>query len=313
VIRPHRILGGLVGLVVGDALGVPVDHESRGDRATSPVTGLTGGGMHGQPAGSWSGEVSLALCTTEALLDSYSAHHLAGLFARFLQEGYWTPRGEIFRLNDTTRDSIARICSGVPAERSGSGAELENDTGALVRVFPIAMAFSRWSIPLMLERVHEASRITHAHPRAQMASGLLALTTRNLVYQRAAGAAYRYAMEDARRLYLEEPWRSERKLFRRVLRGTIGELQEEQIVSDREPPNALEAAFWAFQKFRTFPEAVLKAVNLGGDTPTVGALAGGLAGIAHGIDAIPKDWIDNLARKEEVLGIAERFAAMVCA
>jgi ADP-ribosylglycohydrolase len=274
---------------------------------------MKGGGAHGQPPGSWSGEVSLALCTVDALLDSYSIHRLAGLFARFLQEGYWTPRGEVFRLNETARDAIARICSGTPAERSGSFHEHENDSGALVRIFPVAAAFSRWSIPLMLERVHEASRVTHAHPRSQIACGLLALVMRNLVYQRPPGAAYRYAMEDARRLYQAEPWRSERKTFRRLMRGTISEVQEAQIVTDREPANVLEAAIWSLTRTRSFKDCVLHAVNLGGDAPTVGALAGGLAGIVYGFDGIPPEWVAGLARADEIGNLAQRFASVVCA
>ena len=98
-----------------------------------------------------------------------------------------------------------------------------------------------------------------------------------------------------------------------VMRGTIGEVQDTQIVCDREPANVLEAAFWSLLRTRNFRDCVLKAVNLGGETATVAALAGGLAGVSYGSDGIPPEWIEGIARKEEIVEISNRFAALVCA
>ena len=310
MIEPNRVVGGLIGVAVGDALGVPVELEPRARRIEDPICDMRGGGTYGQPPGTWSDDASLTFCTVEALLNQYSTDVLGKMFARWLQEGFWTARGEVFDVGGTTRASILRILHGVPPEQSGSSLESENGNGSLMRIMPIVLANCRWSIPLMLERVHEASRVTHAHPRSQMACGLYALVTRNLLFHRAPSAAYRYAMEGARNLYLQEPWRDERRNFGRLLRGTLAEVPEREIGSNGYVVNTLEAAMWSLLTTRNFRDCVLKAVNLGDDADTVAAVAGGLAGVAYGIEKIPPEWIDALARKDDLLDAATRFAAM---
>ncbi|MDM7915157.1 MAG: ADP-ribosylglycohydrolase family protein [Candidatus Eisenbacteria bacterium] len=313
MIRPHRVVGGLLGLAVGDALGVPVEFESREQRREDPVRELRGGGVHDQPPGTWSDDTALTFCTVEALLGEYSLERLGGLFAGWLQEGRWTARGEVFDVGETTRQAIERIIRGVSPQVSGSIDESSNGNGSLMRILPVALAFSRWSIPLMLDRVHEASRITHAHTRSQMACGILSLIVRNLVFQRPAGAAYRYAMEDAVKYYAQPPWRMERRTFSRILRGSLADVPADEILSGGHVTETIEAAVWSLVTTRNYRDCVVKAVNLGGDTDTVAAIAGGLAGIAHGIDTIPKEWLDSLARKDELLALANRFAVVLSA
>lgn len=313
MIEPKRIVGGLIGAAVGDALGVPVEFEPRSRRAEDPVREMRGGGTHSQPPGTWSDDTSLSFCTVEALLGQFSIAELGHMFARWLQEGYWTARGEVFDVGGTTRASILRIIHGLPPEETGSVFESENGNGSLMRILPVVLAHCRWSIPLMLERVHQASRITHAHPRSQIACGIHALVTRNLLFHRAPGAAYRYAMEAARKVYLQDEWRDERRNFGRLLRGSIGELPESEISSSGYVVNTLEAALWALLKTRNFRDCVLMAVNLGDDADTVASIAGGLAGVTYGIDRIPPEWIDVLARKEELFDISNRFATLVSA
>ncbi len=313
MIEPKRVAGGLIGVAVGDALGVPVEFDPRSSRVEDPVREMRGGGGHGQPPGTWSDDTSLTFCTVEAFLGTYSIARLGQMFCRWLQEGYWTARGEVFDVGGVTRAAILRLVHGVAPEESGSILESENGNGSLMRNLPVVLAYCRWSIPLMLERVHEASRVTHAHPRSQIACGLHALVTRNLLFHRAPGAAYRYAMEAARKLYLPEPWRDERRNFTRLLRGSLGDAPEREISASGYVVSTLEAALWALMTTRNFRDCVLKAVNLGEDSDTVGAIAGGMAGVTYGIDAIPREWIDTLARKEDLLETANRFALMVSA
>ena len=57
--------------------------------------------------------------------------------------------------------------------------------------------------------------------------------------------------------------------------------------------DSLEASIWCILTTNSFSEAVLKAVNLGGDTDTIGALTGALAGLIYGVKNIPKEWINS--------------------
>jgi ADP-ribosyl-[dinitrogen reductase] hydrolase len=313
MIEPRRVVGGLIGVAVGDALGVPVEFEPREVRDADPVVGMRSGGRHAQPAGTWSDNTSLTLSTVETLLDEYSVERLGRAFVEWLQDGRWTARKEVFQVGSTTRAAIMRLVDGVSAHESGSPHECDNDNGSLMRILPMILAYCRWSIPLMLERVHEASRITHAHPRSLYACGLYGLINRNLLFHRAPSAAYRYAMETSRSYYKQGPWRDEQRIFRNLLRGTLGEATPDRIHGSGHVVSTLEAAVWSLVTTRNYRDCVLRAVNLGEDTDTVAAVAGGMAGVCYGIDGIPAEWVDQLARRDDLLAISQKFATMVSA
>lgn len=71
--------------------------------------------------------------------------------------------------------------------------------------------------------------------------------------------------------------------------------------------DTLEAVVWCLIMTETFSECLLKAVNLGLDTDTIAAIAGGLAGLYYGYEAIPKDWIGNLKLREELEILCDWF------
>ena len=71
--------------------------------------------------------------------------------------------------------------------------------------------------------------------------------------------------------------------------------------------DTLEASLWCIFNTSSFKDAVLKAVNLGDDTDTVGAITGALAGIIYGSDSIPNEWLDVLARKDDIIELANRL------
>ncbi|MEO1374651.1 MAG: ADP-ribosylglycohydrolase family protein, partial [Cyanobacteria bacterium J06635_10] len=75
--------------------------------------------------------------------------------------------------------------------------------------------------------------------------------------------------------------------------------------------HTLEASLWCLLNSSSYEEAVLKAVNLGGDTDTTAAVTGGLAGIDYGVDNIPTEWIEQIARKQDIIDLATRFDAAV--
>lgn len=83
-------------------------------------------------------------------------------------------------------------------------------------------------------------------------------------------------------------------------------LGEEEIKSSGYVVDTLEAAIWCFLNTNNYKDCVLKAVNLGEDTDTVGAVAGGLAGLYYGMEAIPKEWIGILSKKEWIMELIEK-------
>ena len=81
---------------------------------------------------------------------------------------------------------------------------------------------------------------------------------------------------------------------------TFEPAKRDEIKSTGYVVDTLEAAIWCLMNTSSYKECVLTAVNLGEDTDTVAAIAGGLAGALYGYDAIPKEWRDTLIKRDYI-------------
>ncbi|WP_317164885.1 ADP-ribosylglycohydrolase family protein [Hymenobacter ginkgonis] len=97
--------------------------------------------------------------------------------------------------------------------------------------------------------------------------------------------------------------------YQRVLDGTLPTLPAAQLSASGYVVHTLEAALWCLLRHDTYAATVLAAINLGDDTDTTGAVAGGLAGLAYGEEAIPGEWLAVLARRADIENLAARLAA----
>src|SRR5262245_20405496 len=126
----ERILGGLWGSLVGDALGVPVEFKDRAILQADPVTGLRGYGTHQQPPGTWSDDGALLLCTVDSLLTAeFDTTDMGQRFVNWCKRGLWTAWGDAFDIGMATSDALRRIENGVPAENAGGRGEYDNGNG----------------------------------------------------------------------------------------------------------------------------------------------------------------------------------------
>ena len=98
----------------------------------------------------------------------------------------------------------------------------------------------------------------------------------------------------------------------RLFKQGFAKLPEAEIKSSGYVVDTLEAALWCLLNTDNYKDCVLKAVNLGEDTDTVAAVAGGLAGMFYGVDGIPKEWLQQLARADYIKGLCEEFYRAVC-
>jgi ADP-ribosyl-[dinitrogen reductase] hydrolase len=302
----ERIAGGIYGALVGDALGVPVEFSDRSARDADPVAEMRAWGTWRQPAGTWSDDGALMLCTAEGLVSSYSPEEIGRLFVRWMKYSHWTARDSVFDIGGATLTALERIDSGVPAASSGMTEVDQNGNGSLMRILPVALRFAfSLSDYALVERAMEVSRITHAHPRSQLACAFYCLISARVLHGETIEEAYLHAIdriEPALRKF-----ESERKVFGRILSGRIPLLSRSEIKSSGYVVDTLEASLWCALNFTEFHTAVLEAVNLGGDTDTTGCVTGGLVGILHGRAAIPKLWIDSLPRLADLNALLNIF------
>ncbi|MHC5745673.1 MAG: ADP-ribosylglycohydrolase family protein [Nostoc sp.] len=306
-----KTLSGLMGLCVGDALGVPVEFTSRAERVKSPVTTMLGYGTWNQPPGTWSDDSSLSFCLAECLCRGYSLEAIANSFWRWYKEAYWTPRGDVFDIGQTTHTAIMRLKQGVVPHQAGGKVENSNGNGSLMRILPMAYCHRNLTLGELLARVHDVSAITHAHARSQMACGIYISIAVALLEGADLQTAYLQGLQDIQTIYSVREFLLEKPHFGRVFSGEIAKVPVEEINSGGYVIDTLESSLWCLLNSSSYSEAVLKAVNLGGDTDTTAAVTGGLAGIYYGVENIPKQWMNQIARRQDIIYLAERFARAV--
>ena len=303
----QKILGGILGVAVGDALGVPVEFERRDYLKANSVTRMLGYGTHNQPEGTWSDDSSLTFCLVESLCKGFDLRDIGRLFVRWLDEGYWAPYGRAFDVGNTKYKAISRLRAGVDPVQAGGTSERSNGNGSLMCILPIALYSANSESKQMLDATHKASCLTHAHPRSQMACGFYNLMVTELLRGASPLKAYSRTVDYAADVYATPPFSEELIHFNRLLDKRIHEEAEDTIQSSGYVIHTLEAGIWAFLRSSDFAEAVLSAVNLGDDTDTTGTVTGGLAGVYYGLEAVPEGWIKVLARNSEILELGEKL------
>jgi ADP-ribosylglycohydrolase len=295
----------LLGLAVGDALGVPVEFRVRG---SFHVTGMQGCGTHNQPPGTWSDDTSLTLCLADSLSRGFNLNDIARNFVCWRYEGAFTAHGDVFDIGISTAQAISRLKSGVAPERAGCAGADENGNGSLMRIAPLVFYIAGKPEAERFNTIKAVSSITHAHAWSVAACFIYVEYLRKLLAGPDKNAAYTELQTNFRngRPYIDGGALAR---FDRILRHDVSALPESSIRSGGFVIDTLEAALWCFLTTGSYREAVLKAVNLGDDTDTTAAVAGALAGLFYGLDAIPADWLQTLAGTDEIYRIAAAFSA----
>lgn len=307
------VKAGIFGVCVGDALGVPVEFTSRETLKRFPVENMREFGSWNQPKGTWSDDSSLTLCTAEELIKGYDLEKIGQSFVKWVKYGHWTAHGRLFDIGGTTKHSIARLIKGESAKFSGNIFEEDNGNGSLMRTLPLVFYLKdEENIEKLYQTVKEVSSITHGHFRSVFACFIYVIFAIELLKGKDKKEAYQHTQNKALEFAEIQGFNpKEIQLFERVLKNDISEYQKDSISSGGYVLHSLEASLWCFLNSENYAEAVLKAVNLGEDTDTTGAITGGIAGIYYGFENTPKEWIDVLARREDIEKLCEKLEKLI--
>ena len=300
-----KLLGGLWGVVVGDAFGFPFQFISRREmeiKYPNPIEVPMLDGL-------WSDDSSLTLATAEALTKDYDINSIAKNFVKWYYNGEFTPRGYAFDQGRTTSRAIEYIANGGHPLKVGGRDEWDNGNGSLMRILPATYYayFNTNSLEERLKLIHEVSMITHAHPRSLIGCGIYSIIIWNILEGMNKFNAYKNAISTVVEVYSKEPYVNELTHYERVLNSNIHKIERGEIRGSGYVVHTLEASIWAFLKNDGFVNAIKEVVSLGEDADTTGAVTGGLAGTYYGVNAIPKEWLEKIEKKEYVRKIIQNF------
>jgi len=287
-----RLAGSLLGLLIGDALGVPYEfHPPEALPADAEIDFTPPASFSrsraGVAPGTWSDDGAQALVLLDSLLTCkrLDLDHFASSLLRWHAEGFCAVDGNIFDIGIQTQTAIARLKAGTPPSQSGPAGERDNGNGSLMRVLPLALWHEGRDAELAMLAA-EQSVPTHGHPRSQIACALYCLWVR-------------FALSGAL-----DPWERATQRLRRIAPELSFPFAEVENVLD--PANAANTrgtgyvvdSLWsaraAVVHTSSFEDCVRAAIAFGNDTDTTAAIAGGVAGAIYGLAGIPIRWRRDL-------------------
>jgi len=289
--------GALIGLAVGDALGAAVEFKSPG--SFSPVIHYRSGGPHGLAGGEWTDDTSMALALADSLgCVGWNLHDQASRYVAWWKTGRYSVNGECFDIGIATRSALSRFAATHDPHTSGDRAERSSGNGSIMRLAPVPIRYNHLypdHCADLAVLAAESSLPTHASEQCLSACRYFALVLAALMHG-----------ED-RNIVLAPDWPRLEQLHRttplhplilEVAKGSFRHKQPPEIQGSGWVVKSLEAALWAFHDATNFRHAVLRAVNLGDDADTTGAVCGQLAGAYWGESGIPADLLSELARRD---------------
>ena len=293
----NRCRGALIGLAVGDALGAAVEFKAPGSFV--PVSGYRDGGPHRLQAGEWTDDTSMALALADSMATvGWDLNDQASRYVQWWKTGKYSVNGRCFDIGITTRAALSRFEQTKIATISGDSAERASGNGSIMRLVPVPICFVH-DFPDRLERLaqlaSESSLPTHASQACLSACRYMALLLAGLMHGIDRNEVLSPKWEPLQRLKAIAPLHP---AIDAVSLGSFRELEPPAIQGSGYVVQSLEAALWAFHDAENFEQAVLKAVNLGDDADTTGAVCGQFAGAYWGEPGIPLAWRAGLARKD---------------
>lgn len=289
----ERFLGCLVGLAVGDAVGTTVEFKPRG--SFRPLTDMVGGGPFGLEPGQWTDDTSMALCLATSLVEcaGFDPHDQMARYCRWMDEGYLSAIGRCFDIGGTVSAALKRFKANANPY-AGSTDPNTAGNGCIMRLAPVPM-FYYPDVSAAERFAAMSSRTTHGAAECVDACRLFA---RILIRALAGKTKHEILLADA------DTFTGAEKIAA-IARGGYRSQPAAKIFGTGYVVQSLEAALWAFDGTDTFADAVLLAANLGDDADTTAAVCGQIAGAYYGMDAIPAHWLEILALKNDIVGLAD--------
>src|SRR6516164_1582691 len=294
-----RLRGTLIGLAVGDALGAAVEFSSPG--SFSPVTGYRAGGPHGLKAGEWTDDTSMALALADSIASvGWDLNDQASRYVEWWKTGKYSVNGRCFDIGITTRSALSRFVASKDALVSGDTSDRASGNGSIMRLAPVPIGHAGMypdHIEELSRLADESSMPTHAREQCRSACRYLATVLAALIRGEDRAAVL---SPDWRPLRLLNEIKPLHPLIQEVAQGSFRQKQPPAIEGSGWVVKSLEASLWAFHDAGSFEEAVLRAVNLGDDADTTGAICGQLAGAFWGESQIPEPLRSGLARTDMI-------------
>ena len=312
------ITNAVLGLAVADAVGVPYEFLSREEIEWDPATDMVEYGTHHQPKGTWSDDTSLALALVDALAKSgeeIDYRLLADSFAAWVQKAAFTAHGEVVDIGGTCSRAIRAHLDYPDLAPWDCGVKSEQacGNGGLMRILPLVFWLDAKygedfiGEPEAREEICRVTAVTHANACCALACLIYCAFAGRLLCGDEPMEAWKRTAERMREIAAEDAWlQTAADKYGRLLDEGFARTPVRELSGSGYVVHTLESAVWCFLNTEDYRSCVLEAVNLGEDTDTTAAVAGGLAGLYYGDSGergIPQDWLGALAKRDWIASL----------
>lgn len=299
---------GIMGFVVGDAMGVPVEFLTRERLMENPVTEMIEYGSHNVPKGTWSDDTSMTIATIDSIIEKniIDLKDIANKFVEWMRDAKYTAENEVFDIGRTTLHALAKCEDGIEnVEEAGGSNEMDNGNGSLMRMLPLVYYCYRKELSKLeiLKIVKGVSSITHRHEISIMGCYIYVLFGIELLKGESFREAYKMIKSEDYSFFSKNCIGR----YERILKNDISNYSIDDISSQGYVVSTLEASLWLLLNTESYNQVIIGAINLGNDTDTIAACAGGLAGVYYEYDSINKEWIKDIIKSDYILDLCEKF------
>lgn len=305
-----KINDGIIGLAVGDALGVPCEFNKREKFKINKVIEMVKADHERAPKGSWSDDTSMVIATMDSIVNhGINYNEIANSFLRWLLENEYCAHDISFGVGNTTFKALMLYNrSELDAIECGGRSLHDNGNGSLMRILPIVYYcyYNKLDDKESYEIIKNTSYITHIHEISVLGCFLYYKYVSYIL----GGLDKIEAYNKLKTLKLDIFNDSSLNEYRRILKDDIYLYNEDDISSSGYVVHTLEAALWSFITTDNFKDCIIKAVNLGDDADTVGAVVGGIAGIYYGYENTPSNWLNDLVKLDYLLEMSNNFESI---
>lgn len=304
----------LMGIAIGEALGVPFESSERTDMLEFPVENMIGCKAYCKPPGTWSHSSALTFCMAESIINGYDLETTTINFIRWKNESLKHTKGYVFDHHNTTIKAICRLEKIMNQSQdenlniSSYTSDFDISNGSLMRILPLLYVIRDKPTRFQFDIIWESSALTHNHIRAAMCCMIYLKVAEHILNGLEKSDAY-----EQTRFAIKELWEvidfdvNEIRYFEKIILSDIRTYPIASLRSGVYVIETLEASLWCLLKTDSYKDAVLKSINLGGNTSTTGAITGGLAGLYYGYNTFPDHWIKTLSKRNYIEQLANRL------
>ena len=309
LVKPdNKIVDGMLGFAVGDALGVPYEFFSRERISRRPCKDMIGFGSHHMSVGTWSDDTSMVVATMDSIIENgiVDLDDIMFRFDSWFRKAKYTANDKVFDIGKTVKKAILKFEDGIEPILCGGKNNLDNGNGSLMRMLPVAyyLNYNNYGDLDEVDIINKVSSLTHGHEISCLGCKIYV----DYVKQLLNGVDKFDALNNIKKIKYDDYYSVDSVVeYTRILNEDLSKLSIDEISSSTYVVSTLEASLWAVLNTDSYEDAVLKAINLGGDTDTIGAITGSMAGIIYGKKNIPNRWLSVLKREDYLEDMCIKF------